>query len=68
MNKKNIGAMLSVIAAVTAGASAYATTIDNLDQDQHTNSLITEANYTESYSDYDLVKSEYTEDVKNTKI
>ncbi|WP_306483774.1 SH3 domain-containing C40 family peptidase [Anaerococcus sp.] len=68
MNKKNIGAMLSVIAAVTAGASAYATTINNLDQDQHTNSLITEANYTESYSDYDLVKSEYTEDVKNTKI
>ena len=37
-------------------------------RDRHTNSLITEANYTESYSDYDLVKSEYTEDVKNTKI
>ncbi|EEI83422.1 NlpC/P60 family protein [Anaerococcus tetradius ATCC 35098] len=68
MKKKNIGAMLSVIAAVTAGASAYATTIDNLDQDQHTNSLISEANYTDTYTNYDLVKSEYTNEVKNTKI
>ena len=56
MKKKNIGAMLSVIAAVTAGASAYATTIDNLDQDQHTNSLISEANYTDTYTNYDLVQ------------
>lgn len=68
MNKKKIGAMLSVVAAVTAGASAYATTIDNLDQDQNTNSLISEVDYVESYSDYDVVKSEYSNEVKNTKI
>ena len=60
MNKKKIGAMLSVVAAVTAGASAYATTIGNLDQDQNTNSLISEVDYVDSYSDYDVVKSEYT--------
>ena len=68
MNKKKIGAMLSVIAAVSAGASAYATTIGNLDQDQHTNSLISDVDYTDSYSDYDLVKNEYTSEVKNTKV
>ena len=68
MNKKKIGAMLSVVAAVTAGASVYATTIDNLDQDQNTNSLISEVDYVDSYSDYDVVKSEYTNEVKNTKI
>lgn len=68
MNKKKIGAMLSVVAAVTAGVSAYATTIGNLDQDQNTNSLISEVDYVDSYSDYDVVKSEYTNEVKNTKI
>ncbi|MDO5048245.1 MAG: glycoside hydrolase, partial [Anaerococcus sp.] len=68
MKKKNIGAMITVIAAVTAGASAYATTLDNLDQDQNTNSLINEANYTDTYSDYDLVKYEYSKEVENTKI
>ena len=44
MNKKNIGAALTVIAASTAVATAYATTVTDLQNDKHTNSLISEEN------------------------
>ena len=67
MSKKNIGAALSVIAASAAVATAYATTVKDLENDKHTNSLITEENK-EVDSSYSFVKSDYTKEVKNTKI
>lgn len=67
MSKKNIGAALSVIAASAAVATAYATTVTDLENDKHTNSLITEENK-EVDSSYSFVKSDYTKEVKNTKI
>ena len=68
MNKKKIGAALSVVAAVTAGATAYASTINNLDADKNTNSMI-QPNYADkSYDYYSLVKADYTNDLKNTAI
>ena len=67
MNKKNIGAALTVIAASTAVATAYATTVTDLQNDKHTNSLISEENK-EVESSSSFVKSTYTKEVKNTKI
>ncbi len=68
MNKKNIGAALSVVAAVAAGATAYASTINNLETDKNTNSMI-KPYYSDNNYDYvSLVKSDYTEDLKNTSI
>ncbi|WP_311486326.1 NlpC/P60 family protein [uncultured Anaerococcus sp.] len=67
MSKKNIGAALSVIAASAAVATAYATTVTDLENDKHTNSLITEEDK-EVDSSYSFVKSDYTKEVKNTKI
>ena len=67
MSKKNIGAALTVIAASAAVATAYATTVTDLENDKHTNSLITEENK-EVDSSYSFVKSNYTKEVKNTKI
>lgn len=67
MSKKNIGAALSVIAASAVVATAYATTVTDLENDKHTNSLITEENK-EVDSSYSFVKSDYTKEVKNTKI
>ncbi|MBP2070259.1 C40 family peptidase [Anaerococcus nagyae] len=68
MDKKKIGAALSVVAAVTAGATAYASTINNLDADKNTNSMI-QPNYADkSYDYYSLVKADYTNDLKNTAI
>ena len=68
MDKKKIGAALSVVAAVTAGATAYASTINNLDTDKNTNSMI-QPNYADkSYDYYSLVKADYTNDLKNTAI
>ncbi len=67
MSKKNIGAALSVIAASAAVATAYATTVTDLENDKHTNSLITEEDK-EIDSSYSFVKSDYTKEVKNTKI
>lgn len=68
MNKKNIGAALSVVAAVTAGATVYASTINNLESDKNTKAMITPY-YTDSANDYySLVQSDYTNDLKNTTI
>ncbi|WP_262122356.1 C40 family peptidase [Anaerococcus sp. Marseille-Q5996] len=67
MNKKRIGAALSLVAAVTAGATAYASTINNLESDKNTKTMIT-PNYSENSNDYNFVKSDYTNDLKNTAI
>ena len=67
MNKKKIGAALSVVAAVSAGATAYASTINNLQSDKNTNSML-KPSYSEKAYDYSLVKSDYTRDLKNTSI
>ncbi|WP_243342467.1 SH3 domain-containing C40 family peptidase [Anaerococcus sp. AGMB09787] len=68
MKKKNIGAAFTIVAALTAGASAYATTLDNLDQDQQTNSVLNDVSNVATYNDYDLVKAEYSKEVANTKV
>lgn len=67
MSKKNIGAALSVIAASAVVATAYATTVTDLENDKNTNSLISEEDK-EVDSSYSFVKSDYTKEVKNTKI
>ena len=67
MNKKKIGAALSVVAAVSAGATAYASTINNLQSDKNTNSML-KPSYSDKAYDYSLVKSDYTRDLKNTSI
>lgn len=68
MNKKNIGAALSLVAAVTAGATVYASTINNLESDKNTKAMIA-PHYTDSVTDYySLVQSDYTKDLKNTAI
>lgn len=68
MNKKNIGAAFSVLAAISAGATVYASTMNNLDSDKNTNSII-KPHYTDNiYDQYSLVKSDYTKDIKNTSI
>ena len=67
MNKKKIGAAFSLVAAVTAGATAYASTINNLESDRNTNAIFT-PNYSDNTYDYNLVKSDYTSDLKNTAI
>lgn len=67
MNKKKIGAAFSLVAAVTAGATAYASTINNLESDRNTNAMFT-PNYSDNTYDYNLVKSDYTSDLKNTAI
>ena len=68
MNKKNIGAALSVVAAVSAGATVYASTINNLESDRNTNSMIKPYYSDTTYDYYSLVKSDYTNDLKNTAI
>ena len=68
MNKKNIGAAFSVLAAISAGATVYASTMNNLDSDKNTNSII-KPHYTDNiYDQYSLAKSDYTKDIKNTSI
>ena len=67
MNKKRIGAALSLVAAVSAGATAYASTINNLESDKNTNAIFTPS-YSDNTYDYNFVKSDYTNDLKNTAI
>lgn len=67
MNKKNIGAALSLVAAVAAGATAYASTVNNLDSDKNTNSMISPV-YTNNNDYVSFIKSDYTNDLKNTSI
>lgn len=63
MNKKRIGAALSLVAAVSAGATAYASTINNLESDKNTNAIFTPS-YSDNTYDYNFVKSDYTNDLK----
>ena len=67
MNKKNIGAALSLIAAVTAGATVYASTVNNLDSDKNTNSMISPS-YTENNDYVSFIQADYTKDLRNTAI
>lgn len=67
MNKKRIGAALSLVAAVSAGATAYASTINNLESDKNTNYIFA-PDYSAKTHDYNFVDSDYTEDLKNTAI
>lgn len=67
MNKKRIGAALSLVAAVSAGATAYASTINNLESDKNTNYIFA-PDYSANTHDYNFVDSDYTEDLKNTAI
>ena len=68
MNKKNIGAALSILAAISAGATVYASTMNNLDSDKNTNSIIKPHYIDNIYYQYSLAKSDYTKDIKNTSI
>ena len=72
MSKRNTGATLGVIVAVSFGATAYASTMSNLDSDTNSKALLdSSVTYVES-SDYSAklkdVKADYTSDVKDTKI
>ena len=40
MSKKNIGSTLGVLAAVTIGATAYASTINNLDKEDQSKKVL----------------------------
>lgn len=70
MSKKNRGATFGVLVAVSIGATAYASTMSNLDKDTNTKDL---SNQKVSYVQTDYaskvkeVKANYTEEVKNTK-
>lgn len=70
MSKKNIGSTIGVLAAVTIGASAYASTINNLDkEDQSKKVLENNVSYIEKEyaSKVNSVKKDYSNEVKNTK-
>lgn len=70
MSKKNIGSTIGVLAAVTIGATAYASTMNNLDKEDQSKKVL-DSNV--SYVDSDLaskvktVKKDYADEVKNTK-
>ena len=44
MSKKNIGSTIGVLAAVTIGASAYASTINNLDKEDQSKKVLENKN------------------------
>ncbi|MDY6127570.1 NlpC/P60 family protein [Anaerococcus sp.] len=70
MSKKNIGSTIGVLAAVTIGASAYASTINNLDkEDQSKKVLENNVSYIEKEyaSKVNSVKKDYSNEVSNTK-
>ena len=70
MSKKNIGSTLGVLAAVTIGATAYASTINNLDkEDQSKKVLDNNVSYIEKEyaSKVESVKKDYANEVSNTK-
>lgn len=70
MSKKNIGSTIGVLAAVTIGATAYASTMNNLDkEDQSKKALENNVSYVDSdyASKLDNVKEDYSDEVKNTK-
>ena len=70
MSKKNIGSTIGVLAAVTIGATAYASTINNLDkEDQSKKVLDSSVSYIdkEYASTAKKVKKDYANEVSNTK-
>ena len=70
MSKKNIGSTMGVLAAVTIGATAYASTINNLDkEDQSKKVLDNNVSFIEKEyaSKVKSVKKDYSNEVKNTK-
>ena len=70
MSKKNIGSTIGVLAAVTTGATAYASTINNLDkEDQSKKVLDNNVSFIEKEyaSKVKSVKKDYSNEVKNTK-
>ena len=70
MSKKNIGSTIGVLAAVTIGATAYASTINNLDkEDQSKKALDSSVSYIdkEYASTAKKVKKDYANEVSNTK-
>ncbi|MDY3005996.1 NlpC/P60 family protein [Anaerococcus porci] len=70
MSKKNIGSTIGVLAAVTIGATAYASTMNNLDkEDQSKKVLDSNVSYVDSNlaSKVETVKKDYANEVKNTK-
>ena len=70
MSKKNIGSTIGVLAAVTIGATAYASTINNLDkEDQSKKVLDSNVSYIdkEYASTAKKVKKDYADEVSNTK-
>lgn len=70
MSKKNIGSTIGVLAAVTIGATAYASTINNLDKEDQSKKVLDSS---VSYIDKDYastakkVKKDYANEVSNTK-
>ena len=70
MSKKNIGSTIGVLAAVTIGATAYASTINNLDkEDQSKKVLDNNVSFIEKEyaSKVKSVKKDYSNEVKKTK-
>ncbi len=71
MNKKNTGATLGVLVAVSVGATAYASAMNNLDNDIYSKTLLeNKVSYVEPQykAKLNTVKADYTKDVENTKI
>ncbi|MDD7305597.1 MAG: NlpC/P60 family protein [Peptoniphilaceae bacterium] len=71
MNKKNTGATLGVLVAVSIGATAYASAMNNLDKDTYAKNLLeNKVSYVQpSYkAKLDTAKANYTQDLANTKI
>lgn len=71
MNKKNTGATIGVLVAVSIGATAYASAINNLEKDTYTKNLLeNKVSYVEPTYEAKLnrVKANYTKDLENTKI
>ena len=69
MNKKNTGATLGVLVAVSIGATAYASAMTNLDKDTNTKALLeNKVSYVEpSYkAKLNTVEANYTKEVENT--
>lgn len=71
MSKKNTGATLGVLVAVSVGATAYASAMNNLDKDTYAKTLLeNKVSYVEpAYkTKLNTVKADYTKDVENTNI
>lgn len=70
MSKKNIGSTIGVLAAVTIGATAYASTINNLDKENQSKKVLdNNVSFIEKEyaSKVKSVKKDYSNEVKNTK-